>query len=79
MKDNFSDLMEDEISKRILKLINSSKEPLETKEIERNLKGVSRTKILYRLNDLRGQGLIKGKSIGAGKGNWIWWRSDAFS
>lgn len=70
--------MENNISEKILEIINSSNEPLETKEIENKLKNVSRSKILYRLNDLRGEGKIKGKSIGAGKGNWIWWKVDAF-
>jgi predicted transcriptional regulator len=70
--------MENSISKRILKLINSAKEPLETREIEKKLKGVSRAKILYRLNLLRAENKIKAKSVGAGKGNWIWWKNDAF-
>ena len=68
----------DNISKKILEVLNKADEPLETKEIEFLLKNITRTKILYRLNDLRGEGLIKGKSVGSGKGNWIWWRKDAF-
>jgi len=47
-------------------------------EVVEHLKDVSRTMILYRLYDLRGQGLIKGKKVGGGKGTWIWWRSNAF-
>jgi len=70
--------MDDEFSKAILKIVNSANEPLETKEIEEKLKGTSRNIILYRLNLLRGDGKIKGKSIGAGKGNWIWWKNEAF-
>jgi repressor of nif and glnA expression len=58
----------------ILKVIENSREPLETKEIEAVLKKVTRTKILYRLNNLRAEGLIKGKQVGAGKGTWIWWK-----
>lgn len=76
MGDHFSDL--------ILELINTSNEPLETKEIEARLKdkvkkeSVTRTKIFYRLNLLRGEGLVKGKFAGPGKGVWIWWAVDAF-
>lgn len=70
--------MVDKESKLILKLVNSAKEPLETKEIVEKLKKLSRSKILYRLNILRAEGLIKGKQIGSGKGAWIWWRKKAF-
>lgn len=69
----------DKEAETILKLIENSNEPLETREIEEKLKHISRSKILYRLNQLRADGLIKGKSIGAGKGNWIWWKNKAFS
>jgi predicted transcriptional regulator len=57
----------------ILKLIENSQEPFETKEIQDKLKKITRTKIMYRLNQLRAENLIKGKQIGAGKGSWIWW------
>ena len=60
-------------SKNILKVIKEVKEPLETKELELILKNVTRVKLLYRLNNLRGEGLIKGKQVGSGKGTWIWW------
>ncbi len=66
--------MEDEISKKIVSTIKSSDEPIETKEIEQKIKGVSRDKILYRLFNLRGEGVIKGKQVGSGKGTWIWWK-----
>ncbi len=76
--------MEDKIREEILKLLNESSEPLETKEIEEKLKdkikkeSITRTKIFYRLNLLRGDGKIKGKFTGPGKGVWIWWRFDTF-
>lgn len=66
--------MQNGISKKILHVIESAGEPLETKEVESKLKEFSRTMILYRLNNLRGEGLIKGKRIGPGKGVWIWWK-----
>ena len=69
----------DKIAKTILIIINNSDEPLETKEIEMKIPEETRTKILYRLRDLQGEGLIKGKMVGAGKGTWIWWRNNAFS
>jgi repressor of nif and glnA expression len=75
--------MEDEISEAALKVINSADEPLETKEVEERvnklIKDSTRTKLFYRLNNLRAEGLIKGKFIGPGKGVWIWWKKEAFS
>jgi len=68
----------DTISEEIILLIDQSNEPLETKEIEIKLPLSSRTKIFYRLKELRGDGSIKGKMVGAGKGTWIWWKKDAF-
>ena len=72
--------MEDKISKTILKIINESSEPLETKEVgekvRKIVKELTRAKLFWRLNNLRGKGVIKGKFIGPGKGVWIWWRSD---
>jgi len=64
----------DNLQTKILKIIKKADEPLETREIETSLPKASRVKILYRLNDLRGQGQIKGKQVGSGKGCWIWWR-----
>ena len=67
--------MEDEISRRILKILAKSREPLETREIERQMRGTTRSKIMYRLNDLRAENKISGKRIGAGgKGVWVWWK-----
>ena len=63
----------DRLSKRILDIVAKAGEPLETREIEELLRKNSRTMILYRLNNLRGEGLIKGKQVGSGKGTWIWW------
>ena len=63
----------DKISTKILKLLQEAEEPLETKEIEVLLKDITRVKVLYRLNLLRGDGAIRGKPVGSGKGTWIWW------
>jgi hypothetical protein len=49
---------------------------LETLEIQNKLKKITRVKILYRLNQLRAEGLIHGKQIGSGKGTWIWWKNN---
>ena len=70
--------MPDKISDQILKIIESANEPLETQEIVGKVGKVSRAIVIYRLNNLRGDGKIKGKSIGAGKGNWVWWSVKAF-
>lgn len=73
-------IKEDELVGLILSLINLSKEPLETKEIEnlvkKSSKNTTRTKVIYRLNNLRGEGKIKGKYLGSGKGVWIWWNNN---
>ena len=63
----------DSDSKRILKALKEAYEPLETKELELILKNITRVKLLYRFNNLRGEGLVKGKQVGSGKGTWIWW------
>lgn len=76
--------MEDNICTEVLKLITNSDEPLETKDIREKLElklnneSITRTKVFYRLNLLRGEGKIKGNFKGSGKGVWIWWRADAF-
>jgi len=67
-------IKQDPIRDRILNILKKAEEPLETKEIELVLKNVSRVMVLYRLNDLRGEGIIKGKAVGSGKGVWIWWK-----
>ncbi len=68
----------DAVSRKIIDILTGAEEPLETKEVETKLKNVSRVKVLYRLNNLRGEGLIKGKPVGSGKGAWIWWRAGVF-
>ena len=68
----------DKLSNSIIEILKKADEPLETKDVELILKGETRVKILYRLHDLRGEGMIRGKAVGSGKGAWIWWRKDAF-
>ena len=75
--------MHDSIANAILKIVQNSGEPLETKEIQEKIKNaikdVTRTKLFYRLTNLRGEALIKGKFVGPGKGVWIWWSQESFS
>ena len=75
--------MNDPISEATLDIIKQAGEPLETKEIQEKLEhsipNVTRTKIFYRLTNLRGDGLIKGKFVGPGKGVWIWWIKTIFA
>lgn len=76
--------MRDILAEKTLELIGKSVEPLETKEVqslleEAKIKGITRTKLFYRLMNLRGEGLIKGKFVGPGKGVWIWWADKLFS
>ncbi len=74
--------MNDLITKKVLETIDNSNEVLETKEIleqlQISLNKLTRTMLFSRLNNLRGDGLIKGKFVGPGKGVWIWWRRDVF-
>lgn len=71
----------DQIEKTIQKIISESEAPLETKEVIDTLqhrhKEISRSTVLYRLNNLRAKGEIIGKTVGSGKGTWIWWQNKA--
>ena len=75
--------MHDNITEVALNIIRDAGEPLETKEIqgrlEEKIKNVTRTKLFYRLTNLRGDGIIKGKFVGPGKGVWIWWIKELFT
>ncbi len=76
-------VLQDRLADAILKIVQRSSEPLETEEMVRLLQEIkrpdvsfadaTRSKVLYRLNNLRADGLISGKMLGAGKGVWIWW------
>jgi repressor of nif and glnA expression len=70
----------DAISREVLKVINESSEPLETKEVEeavkKKIRSITRTKIFYRLMVLHGKNLVHGKFVGPGKGVWIWWKCE---
>lgn len=74
--------MDDTLAVLILKTVNLAQQPLETKEIEniatQHDSKATRVKVLYRLNNLRGEGHIRGKFIGPGKGVWIWWKAGVF-
>ena len=75
-------IVNDLITKKALEIVENTDEVLETNEIleqiQISLNKVTRTKLFSRLNNLRGEGLIKGKFVGPGKGVWIWWRKEAF-
>ncbi len=72
----------DIIEKTVKGIILDANEILETKEIlelvQVSLSDTTRTKLFSRLNNLRGDGVIKGKCVGSGKGVWIWWSPDLF-
>ena len=69
----------DKAAEAIFKIITQAGEPLETKEVEARVsalvKDVSRSKMIYRLQNLRAENKIRGKFVGPGKGVWIWWIS----
>ena len=66
------------VDEKLLSIINSSDYPLETKEITKQIPEFSHAKVLQRLTVIWGDGVVKGKLVGSGKGVWIWWRVDAF-
>jgi repressor of nif and glnA expression len=71
-------LQKDKLTKTIVHVIKESDAPLETRELEEKMQQMvgdeaTRTKLLYRLMDLRGEGIIYGKTVGSGRGAWIWW------
>ena len=73
----------DKLAELVLKIVSDANEPLETKEIESRLaelkmKEATRIKVMWRLQNLRGEGKIKGKFVGPGKGVWIWWKGDVY-
>ena len=69
--------MHDLIETTALHVIQDANDVLETREILERVQslidGVTRIKLFYRLTNLRGEGKIKGKFVGPGKGVWIWW------
>ncbi|RLE47580.1 hypothetical protein DRJ25_02065 [Candidatus Woesearchaeota archaeon] len=64
--------------KKLASVIDSSLYPLETKEVTEQVPEFSREQVLRKLTVIWGDGVIKGKQVGSGKGVWIWWRVDAF-
>lgn len=85
-KDSFQDKSNspkhaDTIVDNILHILDGATAPLETKEVEelvlRAVPTSTRALVFKRLTNLRGDGAIKGKHVGSGKGTWIWWRDHA--
>jgi hypothetical protein len=75
-------MKDDELAKIIGEVVNAAHEPLETTEVhakvaeaaaKRVKSGVTRDLLMYRLSNLRGEGVIHGKKVGPSKGVWIWW------
>lgn len=71
----------DKIVNEIQTILDRATAPLETKEVEelvlRAIPTSTRALVFKRLTNLRGDGAIKGKHVGSGKGTWIWWRENA--
>ena len=68
-------ILRDKLARRILEVIETADEPLETSEIIKTIGDSTRIKVLYRLHNLRGESLLRGKQVGSGKGAWIWWKA----
>ena len=73
--------VKDRVSTHILRILDEATAPLETKEVEELVQHAipkcTRAIIFKRLTNLRGDGLLRGKYLGSGKGVWIWWRVNA--
>ena len=82
MKEFFWLVKKDKVKLAIVDILTSAGEPLETKEVQERVDAqigsVTRTKLFYRLMTMRGDGALKGKFVGPGKGVWIWWKNEAF-
>lgn len=71
----------DRISSLVLEILTSAKKPLETPEVVKLVQNkipTTRTIVFKRLTDLRGDGDVKGKHLGSGKGVWVWWTPKSF-
>ena len=66
-------LVEDELSRKILKIIDSSEQPLETNEIVKRVGSITRSKAGHRLAYLALKDKINYKVVGAKRGIYIWW------
>lgn len=68
----------DPLEELIEQIITDAHDPLETTEVIAGVRDelglVSRSKVLYRLNNLRAEKEIAGKAVGSGKGTWIWYK-----
>ncbi|MCK4784958.1 MAG: hypothetical protein KAV87_14495 [Desulfobacteraceae bacterium] len=71
-------MIQDEISKKCLKVLNSSDMPLHTMEIARKLDCGTQYKVQNRLMRLMNSEEISGRLLDVAKGIWVWWRKDAF-
>jgi hypothetical protein len=70
-------VLKDRLTHDILQIIESSNVPLQTEEIvkqlQKNKPAVTRTKVIYRLQNLRAENLVGSRILDVGKGVWIWW------
>jgi hypothetical protein len=70
-------VLKDRLTHDILQIIESSNVPLQTEEIvkqlQKNKPVVTRTKVIYRLQNLRAENLVGSRILDVGKGVWIWW------
>ena len=66
-----------DLEKKILKVVNSSDEPITPREIADKL-GVSWDMVSVRLKILHAAGQIDGREIPGGKGMYIYWRKGGF-
>lgn len=71
-------ILEDDIGKKILRVLAKADAPLETKDIHKKVSLVSGGAVLYRLKEMRYSHKVEGVRVGPSRGGWIWWRKGLF-
>ena len=64
---------DDELAADIERFVIKAEGPVGTSEIEAAFPDAKRSKVLYRLQELRAQRRIRGRMVAGGRGSWIWY------
>ena len=64
---------DDALAADIERFVIKAEGPVGTKEVEAAFPDAKRSKVLYRLQELRAQGRIKGRMMPGGRGSWVFW------
>lgn len=69
-------IMADKLTRKILKFIETSKEPVSSTEI-RQRTGATEMQLRWRIPHLIASGQVCGKLLPGGRGVWVWWKKVA--